>query len=336
MNSRRVLILLLSPIWLTIAIISLIVGSAAFSGTDPALLLAVAFHDGAAEWEPLAVLVARAVLLPFQLVFIVMVVGAAIWVFRRRARFAGWIIGDPLADRLTSADLLTGELPTVLQPERRRTLHQIFSSIVTGVTIFIALMLILGQFLNRGDLAVVVAALTSSLAWGARLPIGDLLGGLSNIFESNLAVGDYIRYKQLDKDVSGIVESVDLRFLSVRANNGELTSIPFGELRVFRNFSRGNHIGVYAAFPIAATDLERAVTLLTDLEPQSMTLVPHLVEPWHPISLEGEMGAVVDLHLFGKTTRDLEDELQLALHAVVHDRFAADGIRLAGKEGQST
>ena len=44
--------------------------------------------------------------------------------------------------------------------------------------ILLAVLLSMGQFIARTDLAIVVAALTSSLAWGARLPIGDLLGGL--------------------------------------------------------------------------------------------------------------------------------------------------------------
>lgn len=334
-NSRRILILLLSPIWLTVALVSVLVGSAVFSGADPARLLAVAFYTGAAEWEALAVLAARALLLPFQLIFIMLVTGASLWVFRRRDRFGSWILGDPLAERLSSTELMAGELPAVLLPGRRRTLQQIFSSLVAITAIFVALLLIMGQFINRADLAIVVAALTSSLAWGARLPIGDLLGGISNIFESNLAVGDRIRYKQLDREVLGVVESVDLRYLSVRANNGELTSIPFGDLRVFRNLSRGDYIGVYAAFPIAAPDLGRAVELLTELAPRSMALVPYLIEPWQPMSPEGEMGAILDLHLFGKTTPELDDELQQAMHAVVHEQFAVAGIRLRGKENQS-
>ena len=103
-------------------------------------------------------------------------------------------------------------------------------------------------------------------------------------------------------------------------------------MRIFRNYSRGEFLGVYIAVPIAAADLSRAVTLLNELAPASMTLVPYLMEPWQPMSLEGEMGAILDLYLFGKTTQEWEDELQLALHAVVHERFQAAGIRLGGKE----
>lgn len=334
MTTRRLLLLIFSPIWLAVTLISLLIGLATISnGNLPGILAAALFAGGTAEAQQLAQLAARAVLLPFQVIFIGLAAGAALWVFRRRERFGRWILGDPLAERLSSTELGARELQSVLQSRRRRTLQQILSSVVAIAAIVTAALLSLGQFVDRADLAIVVAALTSSLAWGARLPLSDLLGGITNIFESNLAVGDSIRYKQLDREINGEVESVDLRFLSVRANTGELTSIPFGDLRVFRNFSRGDFIGVYAAFTIAARDLSRAVALLTELTPRSMELVPHLLEPWQPISLEGEMGDILDLHLFGKTKQELVDDLQLALHAVVQAEFAAEGIYLKSKGG---
>ena len=333
---RRLLFWLLSPLWLVLAGVSLIVGVAFFSGNSPAAILSAAFFDGTPVELQVVTLVARLLLLPFQLLFIALVMGATLLVFRRRDQLARWVLGEPLAERLTAADGATGDLPAVLQPTRRQTVRQILSSLIAISAIILGILLAVGQFVARDDLALVMAALTSSLAWGARLPIGDLLGGITNIFETNLAVGDRILYKQFEKTVEGTVESVDLRFLSVRARSGELTSIPFGDLRIFRNYSRGSFIGIYAAFPVAAEDLRRAVTLLLDMAPESMTLVPQLLEPWQPMGLEGVLGATVDLFLFGKTNQEWEDDLQLAMHAVVHERFEAAGIPLRGKDDNRT
>ena len=333
---RRLLFWLLSPLWLVLAGLSLIVGVAFSSGNSPAALLSAAFFNGTPVELQVATLVARLLLLPFQLIFIALVMGATLLVFRRRDQLARWVLGEPLAERLAAADGATGDLPAVLQPTRRQTVRQILSSLIAISAIILGILLAVGQFVARDDLALVMAALTSSLAWGARLPIGDLLGGITNIFETNLAVGDRILYKQFEKTVEGTVESVDLRFLSVRARSGELTSIPFGDLRIFRNYSRGSFIGVYAAFPVAAEDLRRAVTLLLDMAPESMTLVPQLLEPWQPMGLEGVLGATVDLFLFGKTNQEWEDDLQLAMHAVVHERFEAAGIPLRGKDDNQT
>ena len=166
---------MLAPVWVVLATLSLVVGLATFSGADPAVVLAAASFRGEAEMEQLSVLVARVVLLPFHLIFIALVVGATLWVFRRRGRIAGWVLGEPLTDRLFARDQMSAEVSLVLPPGRRHTMHQILSSIVALSAILLAVLLSMGQFIARTDLAIVVAALTSSLAWGARLPIGDLL-----------------------------------------------------------------------------------------------------------------------------------------------------------------
>jgi hypothetical protein len=56
------------------------------------------------------------------------------------------------------------------------------------------------------------------------------------------------------------------------------------------------------------------------------------LEPWQPISLEGRLGNLLDLCVFGKTAPGSEDNLQLALHAFVLREFAAAGIALGAVE----
>lgn len=336
MTIRRLLIILLSPLWITLIVISVAVGMAVFSNEFSAQTLAAAIDTETREEAQLVALAFRALLLPFQFIFIAVVMAAALWVFRRREQLAGWVLGEVFAGQMAAAEEKEIELPGVFQTKRRRTIHQTLSSVIAVIAIIAALTLAMGQFISRADLAVLIAALTSSLAWGARLPVGDLLGGFSNIVESNLAVGDRIAYRQYDVLVDGIVETVDLRFLSVRTPAGELTSIPFGDLRIFRNYSRGDTIGTYAIISVAARDLRRAYDLLVDLAPQSMELVPLLLRPWQPMSPEGLLGSIVDISLFGVTRIEQEGDLQLSLHRLVQERFAAAGIPLAGKENATT
>lgn len=328
---RRILLFLLSPLWITLAAISLVIGLAFYGETNPATLFVASVSPDTLQGERILYLLARLVLLPFQLGFIGLAFGVALWIFRRRARVGAWVLGEPVAERIK---LTEGgdEFSVVLPLQRRRTLHQIISSIIAVLALGAALVLALGQFIPRGELAVVITALTGSLTWGARLPVGDLLGGISNIFETNVSVGDRIRYRQMAEKVEGSVESIDLRFLAVRADTGELTTIPHGELRIFRNFSRGETTGVYVTIPVLARDLSRAVALLRESAGESPSLVSHLVAPWQVMSLEGKLGRVVDLSLFGQTVPGCEDDLQLALYTVVQDRFAAEGIALAGSE----
>ncbi|MBK7218598.1 MAG: mechanosensitive ion channel family protein [Candidatus Promineofilum sp.] len=326
---RRLLLLLASPLLLVVALSSLMVGVSFYAESNPATFFVLTAAPATVQAQRVLYLLARAVLFPFQLGFIVLAFGAALWVFRRRLRIGGWVLGEPVAGRLRREEADEAR-PTVLRPERRLTLQQIIGSILAVLALGAATVLSIGQFVPRADLAVVIAALTSGLTWGARLPIGDVLGGISNIFETNVSVGERIRYKQFAEQVEGQVEDVDLRFLNVRADSGELTSIPHGELRIFRNFSRGETSGVYATFPVRARDLNRAVALLTELAGESPVLTTQLVEPWHVMSLDGRLGGVTAVSLFGRTTPGNEDDLQLALHTIVQLRFAAAGIPLAG------
>jgi small-conductance mechanosensitive channel len=324
---RRLLLILLSPLWLALAAISLVVGAAFVGGTNLANIIS-AIYTGTTEAEQIAYLLARAVLLPFQVGFIVITFAVALRIFRRREQIGRWLVGGPPAETTPIA----GVMPYVRQPDRRLTLQQIAASLIAISAIVAAFVLSLAQFVARDDLAVVVAALTSSLAWGARLPIGDFLGGINNIFDSNLVVGDHVLYRQLDRTVEGIVEAADIRFVSVRALTGELTTIPFGELRIFTNYSRGHYRGIYTAFPVAAHQFGQAIAILNELAPQSPDLLVDLIEPWQPISLDGEMGALVQLYLFGKTIDGRELELQLAMRELVQAHFAAAGIPIGGAE----
>lgn len=327
---RRILLLLLSPFAIVVALISLVIGLSFYAAANPAAVLVAAADAPSEQAARVLYLVARLILLPCQLIFIFLAFATAFWVFRRRLRLSAWVLGEPVAGRIK-----TGELPTALRPERRRTMQQIVASVIAVLALVAALVLALGQFIPRGELAVVITALTSSLTWGARLPIGDLLGGLTNIFETNASVGERIRYQQVSESVEGVVEGADLRFMAVRADSGELTTIPHGELRIFRNFSRGDESGVYVTFPVAAADLRRAVALLSDLASEAPALVPLLLEPWRAVSEDGRLGRVVDLSLFGRTRPGNEDELQLALHTLVEERLARAGIALAGSDREA-
>jgi len=53
------------------------------------------------------------------------------------------------------------------------------------------------------------------------------------------------------------------------------------------------------------------------------------------MSLDGRLADVTDVTLFGRTTPGNEDDLQLALHALVQVRFAAEEITLASDKGNA-
>jgi small conductance mechanosensitive channel len=225
------------------------------------------------------------------------------------------------------------QLVTV-RPQRQLTLTHIGASIIGIVTIFLAGGLILGQFVGLSDLAIFVTALTSALAWGARLPVSDVLGGISNVFENNFNVGDRLSYRHFKLDVEGIVEQVNLRFTWLRAPSGELITIPFGEIRTMRNFSRSSFAGVYVSFPIPNEILGPAIQTLEVIAPTTPTLIPDLLEPWRVVCQDGVLGSSVELSLYGRAAVGREQQLQLAMHELVWENLQALGIEPESEEGE--
>ncbi len=339
-SNRRILFLLLSPLLLAVFILATVIGFAYAGGNDPATAVSAAVDTSNPETVELIRYVTRCLLIPFQLIFMGIVIGGSLWLYRRRWRIAQSVLG-PLAESAQTHNSDERFDPThddwdqlvTLAPQRRLTLTHFTASIIGIVAISIAVALVVGQFVSLTDLAIIVTALTSALAWGARLPVSDLLGGISNLVENNFNVGDRLSYRHFKLDVEGIVEQVNLRFTWLRSPSGELITIPFGEIRTMRNFSRSTFAGVYVSFPVPSDDLRVVIRDLEELAPQSPTLIPDLLEPWRIVSKDGILGPTVELSLYGRAPVGREEELQLAMHSLVWDRL---GSTLAPPNGGSS
>ena len=76
---------------------------------------------------------------------------------------------------------------------------------------------------------------------GARPMVSDFLSGIGFMFEDTFDVSEKIEIPGLPGgSVMGLVEAVHLRTTVIRAMSGEPYIVPNGEIRVVRNFSRGD------------------------------------------------------------------------------------------------
>jgi small-conductance mechanosensitive channel len=323
-RTRSVFLIALSPIILILGIAAVWVGMAYVGGYDPAQTLGAAVDAETVEMQQLAVLSVRCLLIPFQLIFIGLVVGVLL-VLLQRSRYISNRLIDPLVARDPSEEDPTVADPDAndreqligIRPGRQVTLTQIGGSLLAAVGLLIAFVLIAGQFLNLTDLAIVVTALTTAITWGARMPVSDLLGGFSNLVENNFNVGDRLSYRHFNLDIEGVVAAVNLRFTALHAVGGERVTIPFGEIRTFRNFSRSTFAGVYVTFPVPSASLQQVVDDFERLAADYQTLIPDLLGPWRVICQDGVLAPTVELSLYGRGPVGQEENLQVALHTIV-------------------
>jgi small conductance mechanosensitive channel len=228
------------------------------------------------------------------------------------------------------AALLVGLVPrfggSALVPDRPRheTLKRLFSSAIRVLALIIAASVSLSWFLEAEQVLWILGLFSASFGLGAMPLVRDLLAGLGFIFEDTFDVGDKVEIMGIE----GVVEELNLRSTTIRAPSSETYSIPNGEIRVVRNFSRGRVSNAYLCLRLGSADLERALPLLRELAAEADERFPDLVGPWQVISESEDLGETVSLTLLARAEFGCAAELRPQLMLFVVQRLAAEGIAL--------
>ena len=211
--------------------------------------------------------------------------------------------------------------------ERQKTLQSLISSTINLVVIIVAVIAIMGLFVDPTTIAWVMGLFSAAFGFGARLVIGDYLSGLSFLFEDTFAVGEKIEIRGTPA-IEGVVEAINLRTTMLRSPSGELYVVPNGEIRAVRNFSRGKFSIANITLKIQASDLSIARATLEALGNEAVTLLPNLIEPWKVTNLEGMIGQYTELTLIAKARFGKAAEMRPHLLALVQERLLEQDIQL--------
>ncbi len=335
---HKLRLLLVVPLAIIFSLFAIFVGLFSFGGVN---LEAIAAQANPAL-STIVLLLLRIGILPFQLLFIMLLFIFAFAIHRVRERIAQWLLRGPFVRKwIVKPSEVVAERALHGAPEddsvdrlmERDTAVQVTGSAISFSAYTIAIVLSLGQFLSLANMGLLVTVVTGGLSWGARTLIGDLLGGMSNIAENNFSVGDRIAFFYANQNIGGTVESVSVRIVRLRATTGELYIIPHGELRVMHNFSRGEFSGTYVDVIVPSHNIDRTVALLETLADVAPTNVGNLQAPWQVIARTGEVTESTSISLFCKAVPGDEETLRLNVMAFVIERLAANGIVLAQSEG---
>lgn len=271
--------------------------------------------------------------LPLKLIFSVVVIVAAAILASYSGRMASWILRTTRLGQTPAASTrLDAETDVATQEEfdrqRGETLHQLVANLIAMAIFSAALVIVLGQFLDSATFVIVATVLANAFGFAARDFIGDLLNGISNIFEDRFELGENIQVVRADDDVRGVIERVSVRSVSLRTRSGDLIIVPQGEMRVVRNYSRGDYSGTDVTVHVRSIDYPRALKLLNELGERAPELLPELAEPWKVISAGGEIGAVPELRLIAKAQYGQGADLRLKIMSLVQETFAREALDL--------
>lgn len=330
---RRTFFLILSPLIAIIIILSLLVGLLQSAG-----LLTLNFAASLSEFGLSPTVTSQAqkfteflswLNLPFRILFIPVIFFLALIFHHHNWRIAGWLLDSPLTNvvrrpRSLIADEKTNESEELSAEEvtrHRRTLQHLVANLISLLAFSLAILLTLMQFITSAGLALVATVASTALGFGARDYINDLIMGITAIFEDNFDVGEKMEVLRLTRNLEGVVKKVNVRTATMVTPGGVPITVPHGEMRVFRNFSRGIYSSTSVAFHVPSNSLIQALDALEQLSAESMALFPDLIEPLQIISRSGVVGAQTELLVLGKAVYGRGVDLRLRLFAVIEERL---------------
>ncbi len=244
-----------------------------------------------------------------------------------------WVIYR-LSSRLAGRLIRLGKLSREEErpsDERLQTLHGLYANVITFIAFGLAVVLSLSLFVPSSTLLWVIGLFSAGFGLGARPIVSDFLTGIGFIFEDSFDLGEKVAFRGLPGgSIEGVVEAVNLRTTVIRAATGEPLTVPNGEIRVIRNYSRGRYSTANVSIKIHAADLDRALPLLETLAAEAVELLPNLLEPWLVISETGVIGEQTELTLLAKARFGNAAEMRPRLLLLVHERLEEAGIALAG------
>lgn len=327
---RRILLLILAPFVAMALIAALVVGIFQAADIDLTNLITALFGRTPAATQ-------AAAFLEFFRFPLRLVVAAALfllaWVISRFSwRIAGWLLAAPGYRDIVGRSSDAADEPAAgpqSTDRRRQTLQHLVASLISLTVYLVAAILAVGQFVSIANLAIVATIVANAFGFAARDFIGDLLNGVSNIFEDRFDVGERVQIVRLGDTVEGVIEKVTVRTASLRTRTGELIVVPQGEIRILRNYSRGSFTGITVTVAVKAEDLAPAMALLLALAEEAPGILPDLIEPWRVISQEGSIRGTAELVIYAKAAYAHGADLRLHVMALVQERMSAAGIRLA-------
>ncbi|NPV87509.1 MAG: mechanosensitive ion channel family protein [Anaerolineae bacterium] len=212
--------------------------------------------------------------------------------------------------------------------ERSRTLESLLTSAIRTLAFIIAILAAIAQYVELSTLVWVIGLFSAAFGLAARPIISDMLTGVDFIFRDTFAVGEKVML-YVPHEIEGIIETINLSSTCLRAPSGELYTIPNGEIRVVRNFSRGDFSNATISLYLNSEDLEKALPLLKKLSNEAVVLIPDLLEPCQVINTSGKIGQQTELTLLAKARFGRAADVRVQLLTLVHERLSENGISFA-------
>lgn len=162
-----------------------------------------------------------------------------------------------------------------MSEKRETTMERLVENAYSYVVYFIALVMILNQFVQVKGLLAGAGIAGLAIGFGAQSLVKDIITGFFIIFEDQFAVGDYIQVGKF----TGYVEQIGLRTTKIQSWTGEMHIIPNSSINEVTNYSVTNSIAVVDISIAYEEDIERAERVIDEVVGEMAAIHPEMVRP---------------------------------------------------------
>ncbi|MBC00682.1 MAG: mechanosensitive ion channel protein [Rhodobacteraceae bacterium] len=215
---------------------------------------------------------------------------------------------------------------------RLATLLPIFRNFLLITIVVIAGMVALSHLgVNIAPLFAGAGVVGLAVGFGSQTLIRDIFSGAFFLVDDAFRKGEYIDIGS----VKGTVEKISIRSMQLRHHNGPLNTVPFGEIRFVKNFSRDWAVMKLAFRVTYDTDVEKMRKLIKKFGQELLEHPEYGPKFLQPVKSQGvtalEDSAMIVRVKFMTRPGD-QFELRKVVYAGIRDLCEREGIHFAHRE----
>jgi moderate conductance mechanosensitive channel len=250
------------------------------------------------------------------------------------ARFVAWV-GGRITDRIDARSTGGDALVRSEAAKHRHSLTQVLTWAAIVLIYSISVFFVLDRIgVPVTGLVAPATVLGVGLGFGAQRIVGDVLAGFFIITERQYGFGDVVSIQVVagGDPAVGTVEDVTLRITRVRSQNGEVITVPNGQIVKVINLSRDWARAVVDVPVPTHVDVNRVNEILRDVGREAFrdpAMRPLLLDPPSVMGVESLGLEEVNVRVVARTLPGKQFEVGRDLRARVIQAFSRQGLSVA-------
>ncbi len=247
------------------------------------------------------------------------------------ARFVAWV-GEKITDRIDARSTDGDALVRSEAAKHRHSLTQVITWTLIVLIYAVAVFAVLDRAgIPVGGLVAPATVLGVGLGFGAQRIVGDVLAGFFIITERQYGFGDVVSIQVVGggDPAEGTIEDVTLRVTRLRSSNGEVITLPNGQIVKVVNLSR-DWARAVVDVPVPTTlDVSRVNDILRAVGAEAFRdqrLRPLLLDPPSVMGVETLDLEQVNVRMVARTLPGKQFEVGRDLRARVVLAFRREGL----------